>query len=410
MESGLWKSERRKSHKFLLSPNVYHLTQKQYQELYHLGIALYDCLLGLSHIAVIAYDKKLNYNGTWRFTRKIFSAGVPKIYEPLQGMNIKDIPKLLKIDLIIDQNGQFKIVEIDGHNKHGLGYSTLTKKFRQVLYPSSESKELPGIIPVLAQEIKKMGYDEIKMLYSNRERFYLPEFEIAQQEFSKHGINCLVISEIKVKENFLRKGLFLDLPFLQRKELYATIIKAYENKNVSFIIPPKPFLGGKNILAFLRNDSTNEGIEALLLSFIKKSSLEKVRGYIPPTFLIGKQVNGKDILKKQLTQKRFVLKESISSGMKRIIFSDEKKFPYFLSQAKRDKVNWILQEEINNLSQTFSWFEEKNNPELKSSNNWFTRLIVQYANRKLGDVTVTACQDKAVHGGKSCLFLGTTVE
>ena len=98
--------------------------------------------------------------------------------------------------------------------------------------------------------------------------------------------------------------------------------------------------------------------------------------------------------------------------MKSIIYSDEKKFPYILSQAKRDKVNWVLQEEVSNLPQNFSWFEEKNNPELKSSNNWFTRLIVQYANRKLGDVTVTACQDKAVHGGKSCLFLGTrtTVE
>ena len=61
--------------------------------------------------------------------------------------------------------------------------------------------------------------------------------------------------------------------------------------------------------------------------------------------------------------------------------------------------------------QTFSWFENGNGivPEIKTAADWFVRVTVQYVSRHLGDAIVTACRDKAVHGGKNCLLIGTAV-
>jgi len=409
-ESGIWSGSRRDSHAFLLSPSVYRLTQAQGQELSVLGFALYDCLLGLSHIAVIAHDQILNYGGVWMLARRVFSTGVPKIYQELQGINVRHIPKLLKVDLMVDQSGNFKIAEIDGHNKHGLGYSTLGLRFREALY--SEEKAFIGTVKALSVEIRRLGHSQIKLFYADQERFYVPEFQIACQEFSKHGINCSMVSEMDATEAFLKKGLFLDLPFLyHRKELYGPIICAYKNGEVDFIIPPKPFLGAKGVLALLRNDTGNERLEALLGSFIKKQSLDLVRSYIPETFLVGKQAEGRDFVKKQVSLKKFVLKESISSGMKGTVFSDQDGFEAVLCRAFAANMNWILQEQVDNQPQTFSWFENRkeSNPKINTADDWFMRVTVQYINRQLGDIIVTARRDKAVHGGKDCLQLGTII-
>ncbi len=409
-ESGIWNGVRKESHAFLLSPSVYRITESQHQELRELGSALHDCMLGLSHIAVIAYDQSLNYGGMWLLARKVFSTGVPHVYHELQGMNVRHVPKLLKVDLMVDQNGNFKIAEIDGHNKHGLGYSTLAMRFRKSLYPQERS--FPGTVKILAEELKRLGHSEIKLFYADQERFYVPEFEVARQEFSKHEINCILVSEMETDRKSLENGMFLDLPFLyHKKELYKTIVPAYKDGNVKFVIPPKPFLGAKGVLALLRNDGANEYLEALLCAFIKKRSLELVRKYIPETLLIGRQAEKIDSVQERISRKRFVLKESISSGMKGTVFSDEECFTSVLARACATNMNWILQEEVVNQPQTFSWFESggKDTPEIKTSSDWFMRVTVQYVNRILGDTIITACRSKAVHGGKDCLQIGTII-
>jgi len=409
-ESGIWEGSRRQSHAFLLSPSVYSITEMQRRELVDLGHALYDCLLGLSHIAVIAYDGDLNYGGSWLFARRVFSTGVPKIYQELQGMNVRQVPNLLKIDLMVDVDGNFRIAEIDGHNKHGVGYSTLAKRFREAIRPGANA--LPGVVAALATEVWRGGSPDLKLLYADQERFYLPEFEIARQEFLKHGVKCSVVSEMDVEEKFLGQGLFLDLPFLyRRKDLYSEIIAAYNAGQVRFIIPPKPFLGAKGVLAFLRNDVGHEQVEAILRAFIKGRSLDLVRRYIPETMLVGKQAANMDTVKARAAGKRYVLKESISSGMKGTVFSDSEDFEAVLKVACASSMNWILQEEVANQPQAFSWFEHCNGdgPVLRTGEDWFMRVTVQYVGRQPADVIVTACRDKAVHGGKECLQIGTII-
>jgi len=409
-QSALWNGRGKESHGFLLSPSVYEITDYKRQELANLGIAISDCLSGLSHIAVIAYDSGLNYRGQWLLARKIFSTGVPKIYQELQGMNIKHISKLIKVDLMVDQNGSFKIAEIDGHNKHGLGYSTLGLRFREALFPDAIT--LPGTVKTLATEIRRMGYTEIKLFHADQERFYVPEFEIAKQEFAKHDINCIIAGEMKVDGDFLERGLFLDLPFLyHRIGLYGKIIPAYKNGQVKFIIPPKPFMGSKGVLALLRNDAKDLEVEWLLRTFIKGHSLALVRQFIPETVLVGKYAEGEASVKDRVSRKRFVLKESISSGMKGTVFSDDEKFDEVLARACESNMNWILQEEVVNQPQTFSWFENgaEDVSQPKTANDWFMRVTAQYVHRELADIVVTARRDKAVHGAKDCIQIGTVI-
>ena len=407
--SGLWRGERAQTHKILLSPSVHRITESQRAGLESLGVALGECLRGLSHIAVIAYEQSANHRGTWAKIRQIFSTGVPRIYHQFQAIRIRDIPRLLKLDLMVDTEGQFRIAEIDGHNKHGVGYSTLGMKFRDVL--SSGSTTLPGVAKLIAEDARLMKHSEVKIFYADQERFYIPEFEIAQREIESHGVGCRLFSEMEATTEMLQSGLFLDLPFLyQKPAFYEAIGAAYRAGRVRFIIPPKPFLGAKAVLALLRNDSRNPKVEAILQAFIDDEMLRIVRRYIPPTFFVGKQALRIHDVEKLVSSRNYVLKEFISSGMKGTVFSTDPDFVAMLARADRAGMNYILQEEVLNQPQEFSWFDGQNDSsELRTSADWFMRVTVHYVNSGLADIIVTARRDKAVHGGKDCLQLGTIV-
>ena len=97
--------------------------------------------------------------------------------------------------------------------------------------------------------------------------------------------------------------------------------------------------------------------------------------------------------------------------MKGTIFSSDPSFESDLSDACKSQMNWILQEEIINQPQTFSWFEDGSNsaPILQTTEDWYMRVTVQYVQRQLADIIVTARRDKAVHGAKDCIQLGAVI-
>jgi hypothetical protein len=406
VQSGLWNGAQTRSHSFLLSPSVYTLTLAQKEELTELGYSLHSTLLGLSRMGVIAYNDHLNTGNAWRLIRNVFSSGVPKHYRAPQGSNPLHIPELLKVDLMVNEAGEFRIAEIDGHNKHGLGYSTLGRKMRNQIQPAGEA--LPGAVATLKKVMEKSGASRLNIFYADQERFYIPEFEIARQEFEQLGFECEVFSEMDARPDQLENGVFLDLPFLyHREELSQMLLTRYQNREVRFVIPPKPCLGAKGVLALLRNDVDNGHLEAILQAFIPAKDLQRVREYIPRTFLVGRQGLDPSKLAWKISEGRYVLKESISSGMKGTVFSDDPDFQSILERASKTQLNWILQEEVVNAPQTFSHFDQ--DATCHTSNDWFMRVTVQYVGRTLADVVVTARQDKAVHGAPDCIMLGTTV-
>lgn len=422
-DSGIWKYGSKASHGFILSPSFYRITEKQRKELEVLGQALHNCLGGLGKLAVIASNPQIAHGATWGMIGRILRTGVPKTYQDIQLLKPGKVPAICKVDIMQKNDGTFQIAEIDGHNKHGLGYSTLAARIRQGIVPQADV--FPGVTFFLAQEVKKINEkkegkkrDSLVLLYASQESFYLPEFMVLQSEFKKHGINLIVVAEksVRVEDNkifFTPDGeqydLLLDFPFLyHHPKLNARLADLYSREEIDFLIPPKPFLGSKAVLALLRNDIKNEELESILKSQISASSLEFIRKYIPETYLIHRMRSRsrEQEWRKRFNGKLFVIKESISSGMKGLAFKEDSCFDDFFSRACNSYYRFIMQEEVTNQPQCFEYFTDDG---IAQKDEWYMRITVHYATRQIADIIVTARRDKKVHGALDCLQLGTVV-
>jgi len=321
------------------------------------------------------------------------------------------------VDIMESESGEFRIAEIDGHNKHGLGYSTLTARIRRAIMP--EAKAFPGVAMTLAKEIQRRGENSVVLLYADQERFYLPEFRILQAELATHGVEVGVVAESEVRiENeravVSKDGkdhrLFVDFPFMSVRGTHSQAVNQilatrYRAGEIDFLIPPKPFYGSKAVLALLRNDIENDELEAILKSQIRSASLELLRQYIPETYLVHKRAR-EEYWRGKCNGRRFVLKESISSGMKGTVFSDEPHFDAIMKRACDSYYRFVLQKEVTNRSRSFQYFADGG---CLRQGEWFMRITVHYSVRRVADIVITARQDKKVHGALDCLQLGTIV-
>ncbi len=413
LDSGLWNNGGISRYGFVLSPSVYEVSPEKREELEALGAALYDCLAGLGRIMAIASTPQFSHSNTWRMIARALSTGVPKIYDDLISFRPSNVPSICKVDIMESQDGNLRIAEIDGHNKHGLGYSTLAARIRRVVMP--EAQAFPGVASAIAKEAARRGENTIVLLYAYEERFYLPEFHILQAELADLDLELVVIAEsdtsvengkVVVSKDGKNRNLFVDLPFLYRNpQLNTRMAELYCNGEINFLIPPKPFFGSKAVLALLRNDIENGELEAILKSQIPSASLEVLRQHIPETYLVHKWAK-EEYWRSRCGDRRFVLKESISSGMKGTVFTDDSQFAAILRRACGSYYRYILQEEVTNRPHRFQYFTEGG--ELVE-NEWFLRVTVHYAGPRVADVIVTARQDKKVHGALDCLQIGSIV-
>ena len=413
LESGLWDNDRELSHGFILSPSVYEVPRGKRNELEAIGVALHECLAGLGRIAAIAFSPKLSYSSRWRTIAKVLYTGVPAIYRDIMLLNPGRVPSICKVDIMESDEGHYRIAEIDGHNKHGLGYSTLAARIRRAIMPQAEA--FPSVTKTLVEEIKRRGQTSLVLLYADQERFYLPEFCILRSELAGHGIEVVVVAESDVRIDSGRvimgrddrdHRLFVDLPFLyHNQELNSLLAARYQAGEIDFLLPPKPFLGSKAVLALLRNDIGDQELEAILKSQIRSASLDLLRQYIPETYLVHKSAK-ENYWRGQCNSRRFVLKEAISSGMKGTVFMDDSHFNSIMDRACDSYYRFILQEEVTNRSQSFDYFVDGG---CLRQGQWFIRITAHYAVRRLADIIVTARKDKKVHGAPDCLMLGTIV-
>lgn len=406
--SGLWDGQRAETHKFILSPSLFRITPSQADTLRACAAALQDTLAGLSRIAAIAADNGLGSTKTWAVIRQMLSLGVPKAYRDIQFAKPTRIPGICKVDFMLGEDGKFYIAEIDGHNKHGLGYTTLIGNISRALAPQAE--RFPGVPELLGEYIKKRtnGVKQATLLYGDQERFYLPEFNILRDNLQLQGVQLDVISETDFNPVSLpdRPLLFIDFPFLYRRpELNTVLAEKYKTGDIDFVIPPKPWFGAKTVLALLRNDLDNPEWDAILRSHIPAASLELTRSHLPRTFVITKD-KPREYWTDLVSRQRFVLKESISSGMKGTVFSDDPEFPGLLDKALTSPNTSILQEEVANAPQLFQYFGEDGNTYVDS---WFMRVTVFFSMRQVVEIDVTARRDKKVHGAKDCIQIGTII-
>jgi len=420
LESGIWSGARRESHQFLLTPETFPLGQAELIWMRALGPAITECLSGLGRIIAIASNKDLAKNQTWHMIRHLAQFEVPAVFRELQIMRPSAVPHVFRIDVVEDQRGQMSLVEIEATKSHGLGYASLFGRVGQIL---GGGQFLPGVVPLLINEVKRRSNEsEIKtlvLLYSDSEKFYLPEFEILSAELKCGGVDLIVASEYEVdvvaeillvRETPVINPLLLGLPIFygnrdrgpnhQAQQSLATL---YKNKVIDCLIPPKPFMGSKSMMALLRNDTKNEEVEAILRSQISMQSLQVVRDAMPETFLVESNF----ALPKISTENRYVLKEVVSSGAHGICFSDEPRFEHTLKVAQRSKGRFVLQKVVETRTRSLRYYPKGESAERMRP--WHTRIGVFYIGRELAEVCVTGCRLPPVHGGKDAIFMGTVI-
>lgn len=417
-ESGLWSDGREQSHGFILSPSVYNVSAAQRLELEAIGRALHTCMKGLGHIAVEVSNPKKSGNHTYGLFAKALRTGVPKAYHTLMLERPEATPHICKVDLVLTEAG-FRIVEVDGHNKRGLGYCTLVSRMREAM--SHGMAAFSGAATAFAEELTVRGVSYAALLYGVRERFYYPEFLILKDELRRFGVELLVVGEgevrldgerVVVPDGRVTPRVFVDLPFMyENGALHELLGRLYRNGEIEFLIPPKPFLSSKALLALLRNESGNVEAEALLRSHIEPASLELVRRYIPETHLVHSPKREKEPEKRWREiscRKAYVLKQVISGGMKGIVFRDEtERWEKEFSLACRADCSYVLQEEVTNVAWELEHFGCDGS--LQRQGGWFLRLIAYCTQTGIADLLVTARKDKKVHGASDCLFFGAVI-
>lgn len=412
-ESGLWHGTG-ENYRFLPSPAVYTLTGEQRKELEKLGVALRESLGGLGRIFAIASQSQFAYGKTWGMVLRSLRTGVPKNYHHLACLHAGRTPAICKVDLMEGVDGRFYIAEIDGHNKHGLGYSTLGARCRRLIAPDAQT--FPGVANVIAVETKRLnrGVGDLVLLYADQERFYLPEFRILREELKHHGVELTVVAEselelgrIEGRKYFKKHPLFVDLPFMyHNKTLNELLAEGYVQGEVDFLLPPKPFFGSKAILALLRNDEEKPELEAVLRSQIPLGALALVREYLPETYLVHKGEK-RERWAKLADGRRFVLKETVSSGMKGTVFPEDDGYEKTFNDACASYYRFVFQEEVHPKRQRFAYFDDR---QQLAEADWYTRVTVHFTRREVADIIVTARRDKKVHGAPDCLQLGTVIE
>lgn len=401
----IWVDE---NHRFRLTPDVFKVTSDQLDQLQILGKAIHDCLAGIGRIAVVAGDERLARVPALKRFNKTLWAGIPSNFKTFTALHPGAVPQTLKVDLLMTPEGTFKVGEIDAYNERSLGYCELCAMMRTVIAPCGNS--LPGIANRLSEVIvKTSGKTELLLIYAEKERFYLPEFEILGRALARHGINLTIGCELDFqveRSNLLLNGVQVDprlvvyYPFIHRNSSLEAWLKAATlDGTVKFLIPPTPFLGSKSVLAMLRNDIRDAQIEAILTTFIPEEALKTIRSFLPPTFMVREG----DPLP---SEGRFILKRAVSSGAKGIFFPGDSDYGAALATARKGNSTYILQEEVETARIDVRYFEGtciKTEPS-------FLRVNAYYIGRELADMAVTATQEKLVHGGTKSSFMGVVVD
>ncbi|OGY27411.1 MAG: hypothetical protein A3F33_01355 [Candidatus Woykebacteria bacterium RIFCSPHIGHO2_12_FULL_43_10] len=416
--SGLWSVGNRLTHGFVLSPDVYRLDMARRIELEKLSAAIHDCLRGLSRVACISNHGTLGTSRAWAHIASVCRAGLPKQYSEIAFSNPHQYPLICKVDLLEGTDEKFYIVEIDAHNKHGMGYATLAARMRAFIAEHGATT-FPGVAPMMAGAITGKGHSEMFLVWAKHEKFYVPEFHVFREEMEKLGVRVRLVSEpdapVTITNiwdlDFYKTGtsqrpeLFVDLPAMYYdSRLRDSLINGYRMGTIDLLIPPKPYLGSKGVLALLANEIKDPEIEAILLSQISTEALARVRDHLPATYLVTRF--GNPDWKSILRSGRWVLKEGISSGMKGVAFSDEVLFEVAFDQALRAKNSFVLQAEVENKPERFAYFEDDGTYKV---GQYYKRLTMHIAHRKIAEMTVTARPDRRIHGAKDCLQLGTVV-
>ena len=297
-EVGLWPDNK---HIFKVSPTPIELRQNHIEQINEIGAALFGdqgVLNGLLNTTRELITKLPNHP----MSSNLKSAISTK--ERQVSLIGRQPTSLVRLDLMVDINDSIQIAEIEGAGKiHGLGFGLFTEKIC-----TQKPSHVLGTIEWISQVIKTQDCQPPVILVATSP-FFAPEIAFLVQQLNLSGIQTsFVIKDPKdnLASPLLPDGTLFNLP----PNSPSTWQKAWAEGKIQAIIPPRPILEIKTILALLSNPNGDPDIESTLLHHITADKLSTIRQHLPFTRFLANTENAKP--------EEFIFKTAKGSGAKGI--------------------------------------------------------------------------------------------
>ena len=273
--------------------------------------------------------------------------GLDEYYRQLGTAHPQMYPTLIRVDLMVDIAGNWKIAEIDPANKHGMGFALAT---RYESGAGNQQKLLSLVAPFVT--------DDVTVVLGRQEEF----FRLEQRYFAKMlaeytGKRIEVVSEDGLPKKLRRgKGLILDFPFCNNLKSREVLGRRFLGQPEVFFNPPRHALGSKALMTL-----PWEHEEWLEHAGMSMTEIRELRKYLPPTYLGP-----------------FVVKDVLSSGARGVSFD-------------AISTNTVSQKYLK--QRTFSFGRQEK----------FIRMACIFIGSSLAELTVSTDTKLPVHGGDSAV-------
>lgn len=380
---GYWGTkEDRERYGYVLSPCAYGITPRQQQDLNRLGRTLFAAVKDLNlSLCLLGSGSGPSTHNEGRLLRLANSAS-RSLLRPTDGET--QIPPIIKVDLVQDMQGRYFVVEADVYNPRGLGYIALL----QGTVPD-EFVQYPGVAGVVKQ---MQSAPHWSIVVSEFERYYETPFRIFAQAAANLGLSVSIVREHELAAggiDLLHSGVITIPESLDtHPEVRDLLLQARVDGKIETFFPPVAYLGSKAFLPALR----------------KFPGMEE---FIPPSRLLGKKT---DQLDEQVDMSQpLVLKAAVSSGLKKVFFSDldGSQFEDALAAARLQKTpGWILQEQVPQCAVPVPIFDSMG---ARTTADYFFRTTAYICAEGIIYVEVTGRPDRKVHGAPDCIQIPTVL-
>ncbi len=375
---GYWATqELRRKNTYVLSPAAYALTCTQSQQLEVLARTVYAAMRTLSErLSALSQERSLT-NSDAQFLA-LANAGIRGLLGP------KDIggavPPIMKVDMMQDTDGCYRIAEVDAYNPRGLAFMALLDESLPKYHPP-----VGGGVAAVARMMKACGgAASWTIIVSEMERFYKPALHVLQASLTRQGVTTNIVDECDISNDELVGEHVLIIPESLNRNIEgrARLVARYRSGELKTLYPPAAYLGSKAFLPFL---SQQAGMSQ----------------FIPSCSLVSKKTDPASIANGTPT----VLKGVMSSGLKQVIFSDDdaQLFAAKYAEAREMKrPSWILQHSVQQESIRIPVYLDESDTK-GHFKEYFLRITAQISETGLVGVEVTGRPDKKVHGAPDCI-------
>jgi hypothetical protein len=384
IESGLWSESGDNSrYGYTLSPCVYGIGPDFARNLEYLGRDVHRSLRSLDEKLICLGSGGVHLTKPAARFLRLAKTGTKNLLTPRDGG--VGISPVIKVDLVQDMDGNYRIAEVDAYNPRGLGYLCLLASMTDGM------KRFPGegVLTSLFASIRRDNSPWV-IIVSEYERYYEPAFGVLVKSLQKYGIPAKLVREEKLGQDGVDEVLgdfaqVLCIPesLSEYPKVRRRLIERYKEGSLFAIFPPKAYLGSKGFLPYLSGPGLAEE-------------------HIPKTSLVSRVDDPGAVIKDGTPA---VLKATVSSGMKQVLFSDldEEAFCAKLAGARKDEYPlWVMQEQVPQTATPVMVYDDCGR---KVCRDYYFRIIAHITEYGILDVEVTGRPDRKVHGAPDCIQL-----